>query len=240
MIPRQASSRMTGSGRRYERFRDLYTDHGESGRYFVTFVDNHDQMSRPYRRFMHGNPFPAQAVLAVGYLLTSQGIPCIYYGTEQGFDGGGDNDSYVRECMFGGRWGAFDSTGRHFFNPAHPLYLTISRVASIRKGEPALRYGRQYFREISGNGIDFGYPLDGECMLAYSRILDTTEILITMNLGGRERSDHVTVDFNLSSAGKKMKNLMDPGKVVTVERRGKRNAVHVQLKRHEMAIWKAM
>jgi glycosidase len=51
---------------RYERFRTLYADHGEAGRYFVTFVDNHDQMSRPYRRFLHRNPFDKQAVLAIG------------------------------------------------------------------------------------------------------------------------------------------------------------------------------
>ncbi|MFZ2070346.1 MAG: alpha-amylase family glycosyl hydrolase [Halobacteriota archaeon] len=50
---------------RYERFKTLYADHGEASRYFVTVVDNHDQMSRPYRRFMHGNPYPQQAVLGV-------------------------------------------------------------------------------------------------------------------------------------------------------------------------------
>ncbi|MCF6188646.1 MAG: hypothetical protein L3J49_14380, partial [Desulfobulbaceae bacterium] len=105
---------------RYERFRTLYTDHGGAGEYFVTFVDNHDQMSRPYRRFMHNNPYPTQVVLAMGYLLTSPGVPCIYYGTEQNFDGGGDSDAYVRECMFGGNWGAFDSTGQHFFRPDTP------------------------------------------------------------------------------------------------------------------------
>ena len=40
---------------RYERFRTQYADHGDASRYFVTFVDNHDQMHRPYRRFMHQN-----------------------------------------------------------------------------------------------------------------------------------------------------------------------------------------
>ena len=114
---------------RYERFRTLYADHGEAGRYFVTFVDNHDQMSRPYRRFMHGNSHPLQAVLAVGYLLTSQGISCIYYGTEQGFDGGGDSDCYVRECMFGGKWGAFDTSGVHLFNEDHLIYKGIKAIA---------------------------------------------------------------------------------------------------------------
>ena len=223
---------------RYERFKTLYADHGEAGRYFVTFVDNHDQMTRPYRRFLNQDPFPGQAVLAVGYLLTSQGVPCIYYGTEQGFDGGGDHDSYVRECMFGGQWGAFDSTGHHFFKQDHPIYKGIARIVGVRQREPALRYGRQYFREISGNGRDFGHPLNGTCTLAYSRILDTSEILVAMNLDTNPRGDFVTVDAHLSPAGEVMVNLLDPKKRVTVERNDLRHAVRIPLKGHEMAIFK--
>ncbi len=223
---------------RYERFKTLYADFGAAGQYFVTFVDNHDQMSRPYKRFMHNNPFPMQTILAIGYLLTSQGVPCIYYGTEQGFDGGGNHDSHVRECMFGGGWGAFDTKGHHFFNPGHPIYQVIAKIAEIRQSEPALRYGRQYFREISGNGLDFGHPLDGECTLAYSRILDSTEILIAMNLDTKQRNDFLTVDINLSPEGQKLVNLLLPEKHLTVEKRGKRNAVRVPLDRHEIVILK--
>jgi len=223
---------------RYERFKTSYADHGAAAQYFVTFVDNHDQMARPYRRFMHGNPYPEQAVLVAGYLLTSQGVPCLYYGTEQGFDGGGDHDSYVRECMFGGQWGAFDTTGHHCFNPNHPIYRSIARIAAIRQAEPALRYGRQYFREISGNGRDFGYPLDGRCTLAYSRILDDQEILVAMNLEPSPRSDFVTVDANLNMVGQKVANLLAAEQEVAVEERGGRCAVQVPLGGHEMAIFK--
>ena len=223
---------------RYERFRTLYADHGDAGRYFVTFVDNHDQMSRPYRRFLHQNRFPRQTVLAIGYLLTSQGVPCIYYGTEQGLDGGGDHDSYVRECMFGGQWGGFESTGHHVFDPDQPIYQSIAKIAAIRQREPALRYGRQYFREISGNGTDFGHPLDGRSTLAYSRILDSTEILVAMNLDTNPRTDFVTVDANLSPAGQKLVNLLAPEQQVTVEQRGQRHAVRVSLDGHTMVILK--
>lgn len=223
---------------RYERFHTLYADHGAAGKNFVTFVDNHDQMSRKYNRFMHGNPYPQQAVLAIGYLLTSQGIPCIYYGTEQGFDGGGDQDFYVRECMFGGTWGAFNSTGRHFFAPAHPIYQGISKIAEARRNEPALRYGRQYFREISGNGTDFGHPQDGNCTLAYSRVLDTTEIVVALNLGLNARGDYVTVDSNLCPEGTTMVNLLKPSEEFKVEARGGRHAVRVDLGGHGIAVLK--
>jgi len=223
---------------RYDRFRSLYADHGEAGRYFVTFVDNHDQMSRPYRRFMHRNHHQRQAVLAIGYLLTSQGVPCIYYGTEQGFDGGGNHDSYVRECMFGGKWGAFETTDHHFFNPEHPTYRHIAAIVAVRSSEPALRYGRQYFREISGNGVDFGYPINGGCNLAYSRILDTTEILVALNLEETPREDFITVDARLNAEGAAMVNLLDPSKRVQVERHGQRYAVKARLNGHEMGIFK--
>jgi glycosidase len=221
---------------RYERFKTQYADHGEAGQYFVTFVDNHDQMSRPYRRFLHANSFPEQTVLAIGYLLTSQGVPCIYYGTEQGFDGGGDNDSYVRECMFGGNWGAFDSTGRHFFAPGHPIYKAIGRIAEIRKQEPALRYGRQYFREISADGANFGYPGAGGSTLAYSRILDDREILVALNLADSARADFITIDAHLNAGGDRLTNLLDPAIQLNVETHSERRALRVPLGAHEIAI----
>jgi len=225
---------------RYERFQTQYSDHGAASRYFVTFIDNHDQMARPYRRFMHNNPNKQQAVLAMAYLLTSLGIPCVYYGTEQGFDGGGDNDSYVRECMFGGKWGAFNSQGSHFFNQEHDIYKGIQAISQLRKQQPALRYGRQYFREISGNGSDFGHPQSGQCTLAYSRILDTEELLIVLNLTGQIREDYITVDKHLSSPGYEMVNLLKANaeKIEIQNTNDNRANIQVKLDPYEVAILK--
>jgi hypothetical protein len=138
--------------------------------------------------------------------------------------------------MFGGRWGAFDSTQRHFFKPSHPIYQSIQQIAAIRQSEPALRYGRQYFREISGNGVHFGHPIDGRCTLAYSRILDDTEVLVALNLDAAPRSDYVTVDANLTPAGVRLTNLLDPKVKVDVEACAGRSAVKVPLAAHDMAI----
>ncbi len=225
---------------RYDAFRDLYADHGEAGRYFVTFVDNHDQMARPYRRFMHNNPFPRQAVLAIGYLLTSQGVPCIYYGTEQGFDGAGPDDSFVRECMFGGTWGAFNSSGKHFFDKQHEIYQSIAAICAVRRQQVALRYGRQYFREISADGVNFGYPEDGRSTLAYSRILDTEEILVAMNLENQPRNDYVTVDYNLSAPGQTMEDLLSPGTFYQVDEINGRAFVRIDLPPHGLVMLNAI
>jgi len=224
---------------RYEAFRNFYRDFGAASQYFITFVDNHDQITRQYRRFMNGCDDPRQAILAIGYLLTNMGIPCIYYGTEQGFDGGGDTDAYVRETMFGGKWGAFDTTGVHFFNPNHPIYQGIAAIAKVREAEPALRYGRTYFREISGNGEDFGHPIDPHCTLAYARVLDTTSIVVAMNLTAFERDDRILVDGNLNNPGATMVDLLEPSKRYTIEANGKGQVfVHVPLPGRTMAILK--
>lgn len=233
---------------RYESMKEDYSDHGQAGQYFVTFIDNHDQIGRsPKARFLYRDPIKSQAVLAIGYLLTSLGVPCIYYGTEQGFDGGGCSDKYLRECMFGGRWGPFGTTEHHFFNPDHDIYRAIHQIAEIRAREKVLRYGRQYFRETSGNGIDFGYPINGRCTLAYSRILDDTEILVAFNVDSIRRNDYVTLDRNLTPAGKEiMVDLLKPNNKFDVEQIefGEmidfRHAVRIPLEAHEMAILKRL
>jgi glycosidase len=188
---------------------------------------------------MHKNPFPDQIISAIGYLLTSQAIPCIYYGTEQGFDGGGDADFYVRECMFGGTWGAFDTTGVHFFNEQNPIYRGIRSIAGIRAQEPALRYGRQYFREISGDGSNFGYPGRGNGTLRYSRILDTDEVLVVINLAAFSRHDCVTVDRNLTPTGSQMIDLLGRVSPLAVQDSHRRAYVRVPLQGHQIAILKS-
>ena len=85
----------------------------------VTLFDDHDQVRKGSNkaRFCAGDPAFRKLLLNVLALnATTLGIPCIYYGSEQGFDGGGDNDRYIREAMFGGEFGAFRSRQRHFFN----------------------------------------------------------------------------------------------------------------------------
>lgn len=222
---------------RYERFHLQYADHGDAARWFVTFLDNHDQFVRPHRRFLAGNPFPAQAAQAVGYLLTSQGVPCLYYGTEQAFDGGGGSDVYVRECMFGGRWGAFDTTGAHFFDPAHPVYAAIREIAAVRAREPALRYGRQYFREISRDGGAFAFPTAGGT-LAFSRILDTEERTVALNLSTAPRDDRVAVDGRLTPPGTKvLDRLRGTVSTVEVESHAGRACVRAALPPHGIAIY---
>jgi hypothetical protein len=154
---------------------------------------------------------------AVGVQLTTLGVPCIYYGTEQAFDGTEDRhdfgiepqrsfeDRYIRESMFGGTFGAFATAGCHFFDPQHPTYLRIAAIARVRNRQDhiglALRRGRQYLRETAFLGRPFAVPEPGE-LVAWSRLLFNQEVLVALNSHGTEsRGAAVTVDATLHAPG---------------------------------------
>jgi glycosidase len=89
----------------------------------VNFMDNHD-----VERFLFAAKDPIILRNALTYLMTEEGIPCLYYGTEQEFAGG--NDPANREVL----WNTgFPTTGDTFVH--------FSRLARIRAASDALRYG---------------------------------------------------------------------------------------------------
>jgi len=154
----------------------------------VTLYDDHDQV----RKGMHKARFCAGdsawrklAINAMALNVTTLGIPCIYYGSEQGFDGEGDNDRYIRETMFGGEFGAFHSRGRHFFDEGNPIYRELSSILALRREKIALRRGRQYLREISGDGQHFGLPrVIGDrirSLVPWSRLFDDQHLVVAIN-----------------------------------------------------------
>lgn len=79
-----------------------------------TFLDNQDQP-----RFLDGGSqnFYKNGLI---YTLYSQGIPIIYYGTEQGFNGGNDPDN--REPLWPSN-----------YNTNSPLYQFLQQVVNYRK-----------------------------------------------------------------------------------------------------------
>lgn len=176
---------------RLEVQKGLLSSHGEAGQFFVTFLDNHDMHSRFY--FQDPNDFhkfDAQVSMGIACLFSLQGIPCLYYGTEQGLHGSGGKDLFVREAL----WGKLPEFDRN-----HPFYQNIKEITSLRDSQPALRYGRQYFRPISGNGIDFGISTFQQGILAFSRILNDTEIVVALNTHTSEsRQIEIIVDFALN------------------------------------------
>jgi glycosidase len=185
---------------RLEAQRQRALNRGEIGRYLMTFVDNHDSFWQPAGRFGNGAP-DEQVIAAIGYLLCALGTACIYYGTEQGFSGhGGDNQ--MREAMFDKA-----TPGRNLMNTDCKIYKEIAKIAEVMRANEPLRFGRMYFRQISGNGVDFGFPFGTTYTLAFSRILYPEEVLAAYNVSGSARSDSVVVDASLHADGSTMRFL---------------------------------
>jgi glycosidase len=183
------------NGRKAEEQNQI-SSHGEAGKYFVSFIDNHDQNSR----FNAPGTPTEQVTMALAVLFGLQGIPCVYYGTEQGLQGavdGLDAMESVREALWG-KPAAFDTTAF--------LYGQLQKIAALRLTEAPLRFGRLYFREVSGNGTDFGPSQGPRGVLAFSRVLSDREVLVVANTNGSSGFDgHVLVDVDLSRIGRTMK-----------------------------------
>lgn len=174
--------------------KNVVSSHGEASRYFVTFLDNHDQHQRFYFS-ADDDPhwLDDQVTMGLACLFSLPGIPCIYYGTEQGLHGTGDSDENVREALWG-KPQAFDQN--------HPFYGAIRRISKVRREQPALRYGRFYFRPISGDGFHFGISTFTGGVLAFSRILNDQEVVVVVNTNFQsDFIGSVIVDSNLNPAG---------------------------------------
>ena len=88
----------------------------------INFIDNHD-----VPRFLFTGTKKGLAN-ALTFNFTTQGIPCLYYGTEQEFAGG--NDPSNREDLWPTGFAKDNSTFKH-----------IQKLAKIRKESAALRKG---------------------------------------------------------------------------------------------------
>jgi cyclomaltodextrin glucanotransferase len=100
----------------------------------ITFIDNHDM-----HRFQTLNPDPDVLRMAIALIMTSRGIPCIYYGTEQYLHDDtnsddkpyGNNDPYNRPMMV--NWDT-DTT----------LYRDLRLLSGLRRLNPAVSMGSQW------------------------------------------------------------------------------------------------
>jgi glycosidase len=155
---------------------NLISSHGEAGQYFVTFLDNHDRR----QRFNQPWTPPEQVTMGLAILFCLQGIPAVYYGTEQGLQGTVDtvdvNDPNYQQCVREALWGKPDA-----FDNQNLFYTQIRDLSRLRETQPALRFGRIYFREISGNGRDFGESSGVGGLVAFSRVLSNIEVLMVAN-----------------------------------------------------------
>ncbi|MCB2380110.1 glycoside hydrolase family 13 protein [Hymenobacter sp. BT635] len=140
----------------------------------VVFLDNHD-LSRFYS--VVGEDF-AKYKMGLAWLLTTRGIPQLYYGTEVLMKNFSNPDGLVREDFPGG-WAAdkqnyFTAAGRT--GPAGEAFTYVSKLANYRKTHPALHSGK----------LTQFIPQDG--IYTYFRHSDAGTVMVMMNSNKDEKA----------------------------------------------------
>ncbi|HSY18310.1 MAG TPA: alpha-amylase family glycosyl hydrolase [Candidatus Acidoferrales bacterium] len=187
-----------------EHYRAVATDYDPAAQnQLVTFLDNHDQ---PRFLSLKGATVDRLKVALI-FLYTTRGIPCLYSGTEQAFDGA--KDPWDREDMFAGQFEWGPSVGDNF-NMTHPLYQLTAKLNNFRRLYPALSIGVQ--SNLWSNA-------QGPGMFAYTRQLGTQEVFVVFNTATTNRILPVCpISY---PAGTKLVNLLDESESVAVRAGGK-------------------
>ncbi|MBO6522915.1 MAG: glycoside hydrolase family 13 protein [Balneolaceae bacterium] len=135
----------------------------------VIFLDNHD-MDRIYERVRKDED---HFKMAYTFLLTTRGIPQVYYGTElmMKHEYRGGDDEYRRPNMPGGWEGdersVFTREGRT--DKENEIYDFVSHLGKWRQTSDAVRYGR-LLHFVPQNGI-----------YVYFRIHENQTVMVVMN-----------------------------------------------------------
>jgi glycosidase len=180
----------------------------------VNFLDNHD-VGRFL--FFSGSDAKGQAQLKNAQLLvmTEDGIPCVYYGTEQGFTGG--NDPANREDM----WATgFDKTGEHFVY-TQKLIALRKKYSALRRGDQKVVWSTSHVGDEGDAGILAYERGGGDAPNAYALVVFNTN----------QKHDSSTKDgANLMKVsappGTELVEVLDGGASVTV---GADGSVEVKL-----------
>jgi cyclomaltodextrin glucanotransferase len=133
----------------------------------VTFIDNHDMP-----RFQSLNPDPEMLRVAIVLIMTSRGIPCIYYGTEQYLhdDTNGGDDPYNRPMMT-----SWDTDTE--------IYRIVRLLSGVRRLNPAVALGSQQQSYITPD------------VYCYVRRYGNCVCFVALNRGAAVTIDEVATDL---------------------------------------------
>jgi cyclomaltodextrin glucanotransferase len=133
----------------------------------ITFIDNHDMP-----RFQSLNPDPEMLRVAICLIMTTRGIPCIYYGTEQYLhdDTEGGNDPYNRPMME--KWDT-DS----------PIYRDVRLLSGLRRLNPAISMGSQWQKYLTAD------------VYCYVRRYRDSVVFVAMNRGNSVTLEEVDTEL---------------------------------------------
>jgi glycosidase len=161
----------------------------------VVFLDNHD-LSRFYSMIEENDD---KFRSGVAFLLTTRGIPMIYYGTEILMKNFSDPDGKVREDFPGGWKGdkedKFKEAGRN--DKEQAAFDYVKRLANYRKGSEALRRG-QLKQFVPQNGL-----------YVYFRYTENQTVMVMMNTHGKPVDVDLTPYGEMFEGFRQAKDIMD-------------------------------
>lgn len=191
--------------------------HRNWGSQHLSVSNDHDHVFGPKVRVAADASNDHQGAAVAALQLFSLGIPCLYYGMEQGLAGGaepdqrqylnnwGGHDSLLREAMFGpahprgsgwdGTQGKLDTIvgfgphGTAGWHVFNPAHPTYKRIAELSKAHKQLKALRRG-RQYRREISYLTYPFafhDNGQLIAWSRVFDDQEVLIVINPHGVER-----------------------------------------------------
>ncbi|WP_236602645.1 alpha-amylase family glycosyl hydrolase [Microbacterium sp. 8M] len=183
-----------------------------------TFLDNHDRA-----RFLTWADDNYQRLRsALTFLLTSRGVPVIYYGTEQADNGNGN----ATEVPIANKDNRKDMTS---FSQTSTLYTHIQRLTAIKKANPALQIGKQ--REMWADANVYGF----------SRRVDSTGAEAITLSSNSWNTQTRTIPLRAESSipvGAVLTNLMNTSDTVTVTAGGTTGKqITVSLGEHESKVY---
>jgi glycosidase len=178
----------------------------------VTFIDNHDMA-----RFLSVNNNNNRLHEAMAFVLTSRGIPCIYYGTEQYLhnDTSGGTDPYNRPMMAN-------------FSTSTTAYQLTNKLSTLRRNNPAVGYGSMTERWINAD------------VYIYERKFFNSVVLVAINKN--ETSSYNITGLNTSlpagSYSDYLTNLLGGSSITVTSGSGGNNPVSAfTLPAHTVAVW---
>ncbi len=194
---------LKGSSDLYPIFNVLAKDYLYKNPYdLLTFVDNHDLVRAMFNA--DGNADKVKIVFT--HLLTSRGIPEIFYGTEIGMTGGKE-DGLKRSDFPGGFPGdtsnAFNEKGRMNFQ--NNLFNFFKKVIVLRKN----------YKSLSEGKLSHLPPKDG--VYIYSKKYKDEYTVILLNGDDRSKEVDISLVENLCKQNPVFYDLMNNSYVKTVD-----------------------
>ncbi len=207
----------------------------------VNFIENHDVGRLAFFMDPSWKEDTKMKVIkqALAYLMYAEGIPCLYYGVEQGFAGGNDpanretmwlEKNYTKQVLKDGHYQdepkSYDSDGDGVndtiwqpFDTGNPYFTWIKQLTSLRKQHLSLSRGELNSIYTTRDGSD--NPDHG--IYAFERLYanDYAAVVFNFDLNQESQTSNGTQSMAVSIApGTMLYDAFDPKYTVPVENSG--------------------